>query len=379
MTRPGEIEVIPLSRRPRDVDRFLRFSYAIYRDDPNWVAPLLVDLKKVFTEANPFFEHAQMQLWMARRGGQDVGRIAAILDRDFIRVQKTSTGFWGFFECVNDPDVARRLFAAASDWCKGKGAARLLGPMNPSSNDECGLLVDGFDSPPRLMMTYNPRYYLDLVANEGFEKAKDLLAFQLDVPKISMDRLGKLAEKVRSRHPEIEFRPLNRRTLAEDLPKIKELYNASWEANWGFTPMTDAEINFAAGRFKPLLYDELSCLAESPQGPLGFILALPDYNQAFKPLRGRLLTPKLLAALPYLLQWKYSTACRVIMLGVKCEWRNRGLEAVMLSRAIKAGLKIGITEAEASWILEDNQPMLKLMLAFGGRVYKTYRLYQRGL
>jgi hypothetical protein len=229
------------------------------------------------------------------------------------------------------------------------------------------------------MMTYNPRYYLDLVAGEGFEKAKDLLAFQLDVTKISMNRLTKLAQKVRARHPEIEFRPLRRRTLGRDLPKIKDVYNASWEANWGFTPMTDAEINFAAGRFKPLLRDELSCLAESPQGPLGFLLALPDYNQAFKPLRGRLLTPKLLAALPYLLQWKNLTACRVIMLGVKSDWRNRGLEGVMLSEAIRAGLKIGITDAEASWILEDNQPMLKLMRAFGGRVYKTYRLYQREL
>ena len=379
MTRPDAIEVIPLSRRPRDVHRFLRLSHAIYHGDGNWVAPLVHDLKKVFIDANPFFEHAQMQLWIARRGGQDVGRIAAILDHNFVEAQKTSTAFWGFFESTNDPQVAHLLFAAAGDWSRQKGATSLLGPMNPSINDECGLLVDGFDSPPRLMMTYNPRYYLDLVAGEGFQKAKDLLAFQLDIPRISMDRLEKLSQRVRSRHPEIAFRPIRRGTLKQDLPRIKEVYNASWQANWGFTPLTDAEIDFAAARFKPLLSAKLAYMAESPQGPLGFLVALPDYNETFKPLGGRLLTPRLLGALPYLLQWKNSTACRVIMLGVKSNWRNRGLEGVMLCEAIRAGLRMGLTEAEASWVLEDNQPMLNLMRAVGGRVYKTYRLYERAL
>jgi GNAT superfamily N-acetyltransferase len=373
----SETQIVPLSRRPGDVMRFLRVSYGIYQDDPHWVAPLLMDVKKVFTDANPLFGHAEMQLWVARRGGQDVGRIAGILDHSFNDFQKDNATFFGFFESVNDAAVSQALFAAVLDWTRQKGARRVLGPMNPTSNDECGLLVEGFDSPPVLMMTYNPRYYLDLVTAAGFRKAKDLLAYRVDVAASPMERLDRLAERVRKRNPDLTFKPVRKRTLTEDLAKVKEIYNVAWEANWGFVPMTDAEIDFMADRLKPLLVEGLVWLVESPKEPIGFMLALPDYNQAIKPLRGRLLTPKLLGFLPYLFQWKCPTWCRVIILGVKEAYRNRGLESVMLSEGFKTGLKVGFTDAEASWVLEDNNPMVRLMDIFGGRIYKRYRIYDR--
>ena len=375
----SEIQLLALSRRPGDIDRFLQVPYGIYCHDPHWVAPLLVDLRKVFTDANPLFEHATMQLWVARQDGRDVGRIAGIVDEHHNRTQKDQAAFFGFFECANDAEASRRLFEAVFGWARGRGMRRVLGPMNPTTNDECGLLVEGFDAPPVFMMTYNPRYYVDLLAAEGFRKAKDLIAFHIDIAKCPLERLGRIADKVRVRHPELTFKAVRRKTLESDLTKIKEVYNAAWEDNWGFVPMTDAEINFLAARLKPLLLEGLVWMAETPTEPVGFMLAIPDYNLPLQPLRGRLLTPRVLGFVPYLLGWKYPPRCRVVTLGVKDKYRNRGLEAVMLTEGFKTGLKVGFTEAEASWILEDNTAMCRLLETFGGKAYKTYRLYERQL
>ncbi len=359
--------------------RFLKVSYLVYGGDPNWVAPLLMDLKKVFTDENPLFTHAEMALWVATRDGRDVGRIAAIIDRNYNQAQQDNAAFFGFFECINDAGVSRALFDAALGWAREQGARRVLGPMNPTSNDECGLLVDGFDSPPVFMMTYNPRYYLDLVAAEGFRKAKDLLAYYMDFAKCPLERLARIAEKTRQRHPELAFTPIRKATLTRDLGKVKEVYNAAWQDNWGFVPMTDAEIDFMAGRLKPLLVEGLVWVAETPKEPVGFMLALPDFNMALQPLRGRLLTPKLCGFLPYVLGRKCPPRCRVVTLGVKENYRNRGLEAVMLTEGFRAGFKVGFKDAESSWILEDNTMMCRLLETFGGTPYKTYRIYEREL
>lgn len=373
----SDIQIVPLSRSPRDVLRFLKVSYGIYGDDPNWVAPLLMDLRKVFTDANPLFEHAMMQLWVATRGGQDVGRIAGIIDHNHNRVTKDPAAFFGFFETVDDAAVSRRLFETVAGWTRQAGLPRLLGPMNPTTNDECGLLVEGFDSPPVFMMTYNPRYYVPLVEAAGFRKTKDLLAFYMDLAKIPMDRLGRIAGKIKARNPELAFRAVKRKTLQQDLVKVKEVYNAAWEDNWGFVPMTDAEVDFMAARLKPLLMEGLVWLAEVGSEPVGFLLALPDYNVALQPLRGRLLTPKLLGFIPYLLGWKCPPRTRVVTLGMKEKYRSKGLESAMLIEGLKVGIAAGVTESEASWILEDNIQMRRVLEAIGGRVYKTYRLYER--
>lgn len=373
------LQIVPCSRSPREVSRFLDVSYGIYNGDPHWVAPLLLDLKKVFTEANPLFQHAEMQLWIARRDGQDVGRIAGILDHNHNQAHQEKSAFFGFFECENDFQTSRRLFEAVRDWARQKGMRRVLGPMNPTTNDECGLLVEGFDSPPQLMMTYNPRYYVELVTTEGFVKAKDLLAYNIDVAGIPRERLERIAAKTRQRSPQFQFTPVRRRTLATDLAKIKEVYNAAWQDNWGFIPMSDAEIDFMAERLKPLLVEGLVWIAEAAGKPVGFMLAIPDYNEALKPLRGRLRTPKVFGLLPYALGRKIPTSCRVVTLGVTEEHRNRGVEAVMLAEGLMTGLRLGFKTAEASWILEDNVMMRRLLKPFGGRVYKTYRIYEQAI
>jgi len=375
----SELAVVPLSRSGAHIRRFLRMSYGIYQDDPLWVAPLLADLKKVFTDANPLFEHAEIQLWVATQNGHDVGRTAGIADRNFNAHQKENAAFFGFFECVNDRAVAHALMEKVVNWARGKGFNKILGPLNPTTNEEGGLLVNGFDSSPVFMMTYNPPYYADLVTGEGFTKTKDLLAYFFDLANTPMERFERLANKFKRREPGLAIVPIRRRNLAQSLVKVKAVYNEAWQENWGFVPMTDAEINFMAGRMKPLLTEGLAYVAETSKEPVGFLLAMPDFNQAFKPLKGRMLTPKLLGFLPYLLGWKVPDLCRVITLGVKATYRGRGIEAAMLAEGLRTGFKLGFRSVEASWILEDNTAVQRLIELFGGKAYKTYRVYERPL
>ncbi len=373
------IRIQQLSERPRDIERFLALSYAVYNGDPYWVAPLLMDLKKVFTRQNPLFQHAEMRLWVATRDGRDVGRIAGIFDQEHARKQARAMASFGFFECLNDQEASAALFAAVKDWARQKGCSGIIGPMNPTTNDECGLLIEGFDSSPTFMMTYNPAYYVGLMESEELTKAKDLLAFQIDMATIPMDRLGRIAEKVQRRNPEISLRAIKRKTLVADLTKLKEVYNSAWEDNWGFVPMTDPEVDFLAERLKPLMMEGLVWLAETGNEAVGFLLALPDYNPALKPLRGKLLTPKVIGFVPYLMGWKRPEGTRVITLGVKTRYRGRGLETAMLIEGLKVGFAAGFKASEASWILEDNTAMCRILEAIGGRVYKRYRIYERAI
>jgi hypothetical protein len=373
------VQVVALRRSRREVNRFLEVSYPIYRDDSKWVAPLLMDLRKVFSDRNPFFQHADIQLWVAVRGGKDVGRIAAVEDRSFNARQAVPAAYFGFFESVNDPKVSGALFGAATSWATGRGLGRLLGPMNPSSNDECGLLVEGFESQPVFMMPYNPAYYAELVTGAGFRKSKDLLAFNIDLKQTPMQRLERVAARFARRQTDVHFRPVRRRTLLADLARVKEIYNEAWDDNWGFVPMTDGEIDFMAERLKPMLVEGLVWLAETEQEPVGFLLALPDYNEALKPLRGRLVGPGLFKFLAYLFRWKTPATVRVVILGVKEAYRNRGIESFMLVEGLKTGFRLGFTGCEASWILEDNVSVRRVIELFGGTPYKIYRLYEREL
>jgi hypothetical protein len=215
-----------------------------------------------------------------------------------------------------------------------------------------------------------------LLEAEGFQIAKDLLAYHIDLAKIPMERLNRIATKIKQRHPELSFRPLRRKTLAQDLVKVKDVYNAAWQENWGFIPMTDKEMDFMAERLKPLLMEGLIWLAETATEPVGFLLALPDYNVAFKPLNGKLLTPRIFGFIPYVLGWKCPTMVRVITLGMKEKYRNKGLESALLIEGLNVGIAAGVRESEASWILEDNVMMRRVLEAIGGKVYKRYRIYE---
>ncbi|MCX8042636.1 MAG: GNAT family N-acetyltransferase [Desulfobacterota bacterium] len=369
------VAIIQLEQSRRDIKRFLSVPYAIYRNDPNWVAPLQIDRISLLLPSNPFFEHADIAFWIATRGGQDVGTIAAIVDDNYNAFHHEKAAFFGFFECINDAAVARALLDVVLAWAQQQGATHVLGPMNPSTNEECGLLVEGFSGPPTLMMPYNPPYYAQLLETGGFTKAKDLLAFYVDVAACPLDRLARIADRTLQRHTELKLQPVTRKTMAADLAKIKTVYNSAWEANWGFVPMTAAEIDFMAARLKPLFREGLVWYAEWNGSPVGFLLALPDYNIALKHLHGKLISKGIVRALPYLAGWRVPPRCRVVTLGVTKEYRNRGIEAAMLAQGFTYGMRMGITEAEASWVLEDNTVMCRMMEFFGGRVYRRYRIY----
>jgi GNAT superfamily N-acetyltransferase len=305
--------------------------------------------------------------------------VAGVIDSAHERITGEKAAFFGFFECIDDATVAADLFHTAEAWAREQGMTKIIGPMNPTTNDECGLLVEGFDLLPSFMMPYNPAYYQRLVEGNGYVKAKDLLAYGIDMATIPMDRLTKIGKKVRQRIQGLEIRPVKRKSLGADLEKIKEIYNEAWEDNWGFVPMTDAEVDFMADRLKPLLMEGLVWVAEVDRAPVGFLLAMPDFNPVLKPLRGRLLTPRILGFLPYAMGWKKTQGSRVLTLGVKKSYRGRGLETAMLIEGLHTGYQAGFTVSEASWILEDNVMMRRMLEAIDGKVTKRYRLYEKAL
>ena len=374
------IQLVTLPARGRaELRRFDSVAHSLYRDDPHWVAPLFSEVEAVLGPGNPFFQHAEIQLWVATRHGRDVGRIAAILDRTHNAVHGERTAHFGFFESPDDPAVGEALFDAVGAWAKERGMDRLVGPMSPSINDECGLLVDGFTSPPALMMAYNPPVYAALVEAAGFRKAKDLLAFHIDLARCPAARIERLSAGFRRRNQDLVVRPVTKRSLADDVPKIKRIYNEAWEKNWGAVPLTDGEIDLLVARLKPLLIDGLVWLAETPDEVAGFMLALPDANEIIHPLRGRLLSPGLFRALPYLVGWRCPRMFRLVALGTRAEFRGRGIEAVMFAETLKSALTHGFRACEASWVLEDNRPVRQLIGWFDGTAHKTYRLYERAL
>jgi hypothetical protein len=375
------VTVSRIGRSKSDIGRFLDVAENLYRNDPNWVAPLRSDVAKVLSDENPFFRHAEMQLFVARRGGSDVGRIAAIVDRGHNEFHGEKTAFFGFFESENDPETAGLLLDAAALWGRERKMKVLRGPANPSLNDEAGLLVDGFGSPPVFMMTYNPSYYVQLLEGAGFRKAKDLLAYWFDVGPKPFERLTRLVDRVRRREPDILVRSITKKSLAADLPAVREVYNAAWEKNWGFVPMTGEEMDFMAGRLKPLLDAKFVFLGERRRQdgslePIAFLMAMPDYNVAVAATRGRLLP---FGWLKFLLAQRKIKTLRVLTLGIKREYRMRGINAVMFERGLHASLERGLTGVEVSWLLEDNDVIINTVKMWGGRLYKTYRMYDRAI
>jgi hypothetical protein len=371
----ADLRLVELPRDRTGLARFLKVPHAVYRGDPRWVAPIVSDRRKVLGDENPFFAHARMALWVAARGGRDVGCIAGVVDDHHNTRHRESSAFFGFFESVNDPAVSRLLFGAVRGWARDQGMTHLLGPMNPSINEECGLLVEGFDTPPVLMMTYNPPYYPGLCEEAGLTPCKDLFAYRVALDESRLARLDRLAVRALARLPDVRLRPIDRRALSRDLAKILDVYNAAWDDNWGHVPMTSAEVEFMATRLTPLLDEKLVFLAETPQEAVAFIITLPDHNEALGRLRGRLVSPRLLLALPYLAGIRRPRMVRVIAMGIKSAYRRRGLDAALFAQCMRAALRGGFEAAELSWVLDDNILMLRVGEMFGGTRYKTYRLY----
>jgi GNAT superfamily N-acetyltransferase len=329
---------------------------------------------------NPFFEHAEAEYFLAEREGIVVGRIAAIHNRLHNEFHQDKVGFFGFFEAVNEQEVANALFEAAAGWLRGRGLDTLRGPASFSTNDEAGLLVDGFALPPVLMMPHNPPYYVALLERAGFRKAKDLLVYQngsetepLAVP----ERLARGVELLTQRM-RLTVRPLRLKEFPEEVERIKRLYNLCWERNWGFIPMTEHEIDHLAAQFKPVVVPRLAPFIEKDGQIVGFALALPDLNVAFrKNRRGRFL-PGVVRLLWALKRGKIHRM-RVMLLGILPEYRGKGLDAVLYRWMWESGNALGFSWAEAGWILEDNPAMNAGLVKMGFTVYKTYRMFDRAL
>jgi GNAT superfamily N-acetyltransferase len=369
MTTP----VIAPVRGRSDLEAFVALPYDLHRRLPGWTPLLRRDVRAVLDPArNPFFGHAERQLFLARRGGRVVGRVAAIHDRLHDETHGDRVGFFGFFESIDDPGVAGALFDAAAEWLRGRQSDTLRGPVSPSINDEAGLLVEGFETPSVLMMPHNPRYYPALVEGAGFRKAKDLLAFQSTGTELP-ERLVAATEIVRRRHG-VTCRRIDMKRFPQEVALVKRLFNAGWVENWDAVPLTDREIDQLAGQLKPLVVPELVAFAEIGGEPIGFAVAIPDFSVALRANPSGRLFPGILKVL-----WasRRLTRLRVLLLGVLPAWHGRGVDALLYRHVWENGRARGYDWAEAGWILEDNHAMINGLTRMGFEAYKTYRVYER--
>ena len=357
-----------------DTKKFIDFYYALYANDPMFVPPLRMDREKLIDKKkNPFYSHSQMELFLAERNGEVVGRIGAIVNDNHNKEHNDKVGFFGFFECVNDQDVANALFDEAKKYLRSKGMNAMRGPANPSVNDEYGLLVDGFDSPPVVLMTYNPKYYETLITTYGLKKEKDLYAYILDQNTVYTDKFNRANEIVKQRNS-LTFRPINMKDFKNEVRRIKEVYNAAWQYNWGAVAMTDAEFDALADDLKMVVEPELVLIAESKGKMVGFGLSLPDINVRLKDNKNGGLLGGLLRLLVFK---KKIDLVRIIVLGVIPEFQKSGAAGVLFYETAVRAKKLGYQYGEASWILEDNVMMNRAAETMQGKRYKTYRIYQQ--
>ena len=378
MTQTGAVQ--GLSVRPArrgDMRAFVRFPWAVYRDDPHWVPPLLHrERRRLNPAANPFFEHASIQPFVALRDGHVAGRIAAIVDERHNEYHGEPAGFFGFFECMDDADVAAELLQAAGDWLRVRGMTVMRGPFNPSTSDSLGILVDGFGSPPAILMAYNPPYYPGLLEGAGLVKARDLYAYYMHSSESEIPpKIARVAAAVRKRHG-VSVRSGDPRRIRAEMDLIKLIHNEASGRNWGFVPKTEAELDRMARDLKRLVDPELALFAFVHGEPAGFSLALPDWNQAFRNLNGRLFP---FGYLKLLRDRRHINLLRVYTTGVRPRFRNLGLDAIFYYETWVRGVGRGLLGGEFSWVLEDNVNMRNTLENMGARRHKTYRIYERSL
>jgi GNAT superfamily N-acetyltransferase len=377
-TAYGTVEVRPVSSKAEKM-AFIRMPWKVQASDPHWVAPLVMDRKDFLDrKKHPFFLHGDAELFLAWRGGEVVGRVLASDDPRYNEVHGTNRGCVGMFECVEDQAVANALFDAAAAWCKAKGRDTLHGPIDYSSNYAIGLLVDGFDTPPRVMMAHNPPYYASLWEGAGFQKIKDLYAWWLTAEQEPPERWRKLAERMAKRG-KVTIRHADMKHFDQEVQHLMKIYNDAWEENWGFVKMTEAEFLHLAKDLKLLIVPELVLLAEVEGKVVGFSMALPDINEALAHLPdGKLTTFGLPVGLGKLLYYqKKIRTIRLVTLGVLPGYRRRGITEQLILRTYDVGKAMGYTGCEMSWTLEDNDLINKPIAALGSKRYKTYRVYAR--
>ena len=354
--------------------KFIFFPWKIYKDDPNWVPPLVMDFKeKIDKKKNPFFEHADMELFLACKNDQITGRIAAIIDNNHNRVHNEKVVFFGLYESYDDLDTARALLGQVAVWGKERGMEILRGPMNLSMNDECAFLLEGFDSPPVVMMPYNPKYYLSLMEKCGLLKAKDLLAFFMTRSHEVVSKVDQIVAKIRIELP-VTLRTINMKNLGKETALFKHIYNNAWEKNWGFVPWTENEMEYTVKRFKSVVDPDLVIIAEHEGKPVGFTFAFPNYNEVIKKINGRL-TPW--GILKFFYYRKKIKGIRAIVFGILREYRLTGVSYLLYSELEKNAMNKGYEWCETSWQLEDNEPINRFVVSLGGDVYKKYRIFEK--
>ncbi len=368
---------------------FNTFQWEVYKDDPYWVPPLLSEREAFFdpVHGHPFHRHATVRYFMARRDGRPVGRIAAIINENHNLHWNEKVGFFGLYEVLDDREASDALLEAAEAFVRQQGMTAIRGPMNFSVNEECGLLVDGWNGPPVMMLTYNPRYYVDLIEGAGYTKAMDLLAYLSDLTQYHLDGTGinpkilRVAEKVRERY-NLKVRPIEMKHFDEEAERIKLIYNSAWSKNWGAIPLTDAEMRHLAAELKQGIDPKTVFIAEKDGDPIAFMLPLPDMNQPLLRAYPRPGVPEWWTMAKMLYWWKVRksiTTIRGAVGGVIEEYRGRGVDAVLFLETLMACLRQGYKSLEISWVLENNIPMRQTATIFGGEVYRTYRVYEKTL
>jgi GNAT superfamily N-acetyltransferase len=366
----------------KGTDEFIDVMWKIYDQKrfPQWVPPLRMSVyENLDTVKNPFFKRAEMQLFIAEKDGKPVGRIAAIENRGHNEFHNEKTGFYGFFESIEDQEVANLLFQTAEAWIKNRGLTKMQGPMNPSTNHECGLLVRGQSQHPTIMTTWNPKYYEELHDRYGLSKAKDLVAYIIAREKNAglPEKVVSYVKRLRAQNSRVTFRDFNLKDFENEVDRCFEIYNSAWEKNWGFFPMTREEFKFAAKDMKMILDPRMAFVAEVDGKPAGFMLALPDLNHVFKRIPDGRLFPTGIFKL--LIGKKMVKQTRIVTLGVKPEFRGSGIFALFTFEAFERAHKYGYLAGEASWILEDNVAMNKPWTDLGAPLYRRWRIYEKTL
>ncbi|MCK4358897.1 MAG: N-acetyltransferase [Candidatus Cloacimonetes bacterium] len=358
-----------------ELNQFIKLPWKVYKNDINWVAPLISHMKSAFNpNKNPYFKHSEVQFFLALKNNVVIGRIAAHINRNHNKFHKDKVGFFGFFECIPDYDAAQALFDEARNWLKNRGMEIIRGPMSFSTNDECGLLVKGFNMPPMVMMTYNPQYYESFIEKYGFKKAKDLYAYYINLKKMP-ERFDRIMKRVNKRKKFI-LRKINPKKMEEEISTIFYIYNQAWQNNWGFVPMEEDEFRHLTKKLKLIIDYDFVFIAEIDGKPVGFSLSLPDINQELIKIKGRLFP---FGWLKLLLASKKIDRVRAITLGVVKEYKNLGIDLAFYYETIKNAIKKGCARGEMSWVLEDNIRMRRPLEKIGAEIYKTYRIYDMKL
>lgn len=372
----GEIQVVPLNTR-RQKSLFIKFPWKVYRRDPYWVPPLISERKRFLnSKINPFFHHAQVKLFLAYKGKEILGRIAAVVDDQYINYYHQKVGFFGLFECLPDYSVAHALFQSAEKWIKEMGMEVIQGPMNLSTNHECGLLIEGFDSSPVFMTPYNPPYYREYLENYGFQKVKDLYAYFVNFSRYEKGKLEKKIERVLSRR-NLRVRPVNLKDFENEAQTMREIYNSAWGNNWGFVPMTDEEFWYMGKELKKIVIPDLALVAELDGKAVGFTLTVPDINQVLKRLSGRLFPWGIFKWFYY---YKKIDVFRALVLGIIEKYRHLGLDLLLYVKLAEAAKKNGYLKWEISWILEDNVGVHNVLRKrLNAQPYKRYRIFEKAI